>query len=156
MEKKSTVMFFSKTFSYALRGILYIALVQNEKQRVQLEEIADKLGVPRHFMGKVLKQLVKEKLLYSTKGPYGGFYLQEDTLSKPVLNIVAITDGLTGFKKCVLRFSECNLQNPCPMHKKVEAIVKELQKVIGETTIGELMSNDKKLLLESIATVHHT
>lgn len=149
-------MFFSKTFSYALRGILYIALVQNEKQRVQLEEIADKIGAPRHFMGKVLKQLVKENLLYSTKGPYGGFYLREDTLTTPVLKVVAITDGLDRFEACVLLFSECNAQNPCPMHKKVEGIKHELKKMVGVTTLGELLSNDKKRLLESIATVHHT
>jgi Rrf2 family transcriptional regulator, iron-sulfur cluster assembly transcription factor len=156
LKKKSTVMLFSKTFSYALRGILYIALVQNEKQRVQLDEIADKLGAPRHFMGKVLKQLVKENLLYSTKGPYGGFYLREDTLTTPVLKVVAITDGITGFETCVLLFTKCNAQNPCPMHKKIEAIKNELKKVVGNTTLGELLSNDKKQLLESIATVHHT
>lgn len=146
-------MLFSKTFSYALRGILYIAVMQDEKQRVPLEEIADKVGAPKHFMGKVLKRLVKENLLNSVKGPTGGFYLREETLTTPVLTVVAITDGLSGFKTCVLRFVECNLQNPCPMHAKVEATIKELKEMIGETTIGELLTNDKDRLLASIATV---
>lgn len=148
-------MLFSKSFSYALRGILYIAVVQEEKQRVPLEEIADKVGAPKHFMGKVLKRLVKENILNSVKGPTGGFYLREKTLSTPVLTIVAITDGLAGFKTCVLRFVECNLQNPCPMHAKVEATIKELKEMIGETTVGELLTNDKERLLASIATVNH-
>jgi Rrf2 family transcriptional regulator, iron-sulfur cluster assembly transcription factor len=149
-------MLFSKTFSYALRGILYIAIQQDEKQRVPLEEIAEKVGAPKHFMGKVLKRLVKENLLCSTKGPHGGFFLQEETLTTPVLKVVAITDGLDGFKKCVLRFSECNLQNPCPMHAKVEAIIKELKEMAGHTTLGELLINDKNRLLASIATINQT
>lgn len=145
-------MLFSKTFSYALRGILYIALAQDEKQRVPLEEIADKVGAPRHFMAKVLKRLVKENLLNSTKGPHGGFYLRDDTLTIPVLKLVALTDGLDGFKKCVLRFNECNPQNPCPMHHKVEAIIQDLKKMVGDTTIGNLLIADKNRLLASIAT----
>ncbi len=146
-------MLFSKTFSYAIRGLLYIALMQDEKQRVQLDEIADKVGVPRHFMGKVLKRLVKENLLHSVKGPHGGFSLQTHTLKTPVLQVVAITDGLAGFKKCVLRFQECNLHNPCPMHYKVEKIVKQLKQIVGDTTIGDLLIDDKLQLIESIATI---
>lgn len=146
-------MLFSKTFSYAIRGVLYIALQQDEKPRVQLDEIAEQVGVPKPFMGKVLKRLVKENILYSTKGPHGGFFLRENTLTTPLLKVVAITDGLAGFKNCVLRFNECDTHNPCPMHHKVEAIIQGLKKIIGDTTVGELLTNDKKQLLASIATV---
>ena len=51
---KSGAMTFSKSFGYAVRGVLYIAVMQNEKRYVQAEEIAAQLFVPRHFMGKIL------------------------------------------------------------------------------------------------------
>ena len=44
-------MIFSKSFGYAVRGVLYIALMQDEKRYVQVEEIASTLSVPRHFSG---------------------------------------------------------------------------------------------------------
>ena len=143
-------MLFSKTFGYALRGTLFLALIQEEKEKVQLDEIALTIDVPRHFLGKVLKKLVKEEVLGSAKGPHGGFFLKEDTLKTPLLKIVAITDGLSSFQQCVLRFQDCNPENPCPLHQKVEAVVQELRKTIGETTIGDLMIEDKKRLQESI------
>ena len=66
-------MIFSKSFGYALRGVLYISMTGEDKTRVQLDEIASELAIPRHFLGKVMKKLVKEGVLSSLKGPYGGF-----------------------------------------------------------------------------------
>ena len=54
-------MIFSKSFGYAIRSILYVAIMRDEKRYVQVEEIASKLSVPRHFMGKIMKKLAKEK-----------------------------------------------------------------------------------------------
>ena len=70
-------MIFSKTFGYALRGVLYLSTINEDKPRVQLDEIAAKLSIPRHFLGKVMKKLVKEGVLSSMKGPFGGFSVNE-------------------------------------------------------------------------------
>lgn len=145
-------MLFSKTFGYALRGILYIALVTDEKEKVHVDEIAEKLAVPRHFMGKILKRLVKHDLLQSTKGPAGGFTLSDITLATPLWNLIEITDGLGSFTNCVLRLQECNSENPCPLHSKIEATRVELRNVFTNTTIGELLHEDKQEFIRSIAT----
>ena len=52
-------MIFSKTFGYALRSVLYLAMLHEDKDRIQLDEIAVQLSVPRHFLGNVMKKLVK-------------------------------------------------------------------------------------------------
>ena len=145
-------MLFSKTFGYALRGILYIALVTDEKEKVHVDEIAEKLAVPRHFMGKILKRLVKHDLLQSTKGPAGGFTLSDETLVTPLWNLIEITDGLGSFTNCVLRLQECNSENPCPLHSKIEASRIELRNIFTNTTIGELLHEDKQEFIRSIAT----
>lgn len=145
-------MLFSKTFGYALRGILYIALVTDEKERVHVDEIAEKLSVPRHFMGKIMKRLVKHQLLTSTKGPSGGFTLNPDTLDKPIWDLIDITDGLGAFTHCVLRLQECNAANPCPMHHRIESTRGELKQIFANTTIGELLHSDKKEFIRSIAS----
>jgi Rrf2 family protein len=80
-------MFLSKSFGYALRGILYVAVMQDEKRKVQIDEIATKLSVPKHFLGKIMQQIVKAGLLKSTKGPYGGFSLAAETLNTPVAKV---------------------------------------------------------------------
>ncbi len=70
-------MMLSKTFAYALRSMLYLALVNEDNRLVQISEIAEKLKIPKHFLAKVLQQFSKKGMLESVKGPNGGFRLTE-------------------------------------------------------------------------------
>lgn len=143
----------SKSFGYALRGILYIALMNDQKPRVQVEEIAEKLSVPKHYLGKIMKQLVKEGMLTSTKGPYGGFSLNETTLSSPLINILKITDGFEPFNTCVLRLRKCSSSRPCPLHDQIEANRKEWLQIFSKTSIGDLLKKDEVSFQEGLATI---
>jgi len=145
-------MIFSKSFGYAIRSILYVAIMRDEKRYVQVEEIAGKLAVPRHFMGKIMKKLAKEKLLISTKGPSGGFILSETTLEKPLMDLIVIIDGVEIFDTCVLRAKECNGTNPCPMHSKMEGLKTNLKSILTDTTIGDLLEEDKLEFIKSLST----
>ena len=146
-------MFLSKSFGYALRGILYIAVMQDENRKVQIDEIATKLSVPKHFLGKIMQQIVKAGLLKSTKGPYGGFSLAAETLNTPVAKLVEITDGMEQFSMCVLSFKYCNGLNPCPLHFEMENVKKNYLNVFSKNTLGDLLKEGKSELLKSLAVV---
>ncbi len=130
-------MFFSKSFGYALRGVLYIA--STDKQRICIEELADQLKVPRHFLGKVMKSLVKNDILISTKGPTGGFSLNDKTLDTHVITILEVTDGPKQFDACVLRFTKCDAQNPCPLHNTIKDARKKLYDNLSDTRVRDLI-----------------
>lgn len=144
-------MFLSKSFGYALRGILYVALMHDENRKVQIEEIAKQLSVPRHFLGKIMQQVVKAGLLKSTKGPYGGFSLAENTLSTPLVNLLEITDDMGEFHVCVLKLKACDKSNPCPLHHDMEGIKDNMLAVFQRTTINDLLTDNKNLFIQSIA-----
>ncbi len=146
------VMVFSKSFGYALRGILYVA-INEEKPRVKISEIAERLSVPRHFLGKVMKGLVKKGILSSTKGPYGGFSLSPATLDTPLIEVMRITEGSEVFDHCVLRLRKCNATNPCPLHTEVQEVRGHILQLFSRTTIGDLMQADKQVFINSIATI---
>lgn len=145
-------MILSKSFGYALRGILYIALLQDEERRIQIDEIAAKLSVPRHFLGKILQNVVKAGLLHSTKGPYGGFSLHADTLQTPLIKLLEVIDGMEQFSKCVLQLRNCYGLNPCPLHKDIEEIKSKYLNVLKQTTFADLLTNDKIVFIRSLAT----
>jgi Rrf2 family transcriptional regulator, iron-sulfur cluster assembly transcription factor len=145
-------MFFSKSFGYAVRGILYIASVQEEKKYVHVEEIAQKLAVPRHFMGKILKSLAKKNFIHSVKGPSGGFSINEKTMKVSLLELVDSIEGLDTFRSCVLRLKECNSLNPCPLHVQMEGLKSKLRSVLAGTTINDMMDENKVEFLRSIST----
>ena len=146
-------MFFSKSFGYALRGVLYVALKDMENRKVQLDEIAEKLSVPRHFLAKIMKTMVKEGILQSTKGPYGGFSLNDQTLKTRLLKLVSITDGVSQFNTCVLSLRECNSKNPCPLHFQMMKLRDDMLAEFSKRTIGDLLNEKNPDFIKSISTI---
>jgi Rrf2 family protein len=145
-------MIFSKSFGYAVRGVLYIALMQDERKFIHVEEIARKLAVPRHFMGKILKRLVKGNVINSSKGPMGGFTINEETLAMPLVVLVNIFEGLETFKNCALKLKECDPDNPCPLHSQMTFFQQEMKRMLSGTTINDLLKNDKASFVTSLST----
>jgi Rrf2 family iron-sulfur cluster assembly transcriptional regulator len=145
-------MFLSKSFGYALRGILYVAVEHQPNQRIQVHEIARKLGVPKHFLGKVMKNVVKHGILTSSRGPKGGFYLNKKTLSTTLFELIQITNTDAQFNDCVLRFRKCNATHPCPMHHRIEVFREDFYQIFTTTTIGDLLNADRPDFIRSIST----
>jgi Rrf2 family transcriptional regulator, iron-sulfur cluster assembly transcription factor len=142
----------SKSFGYALRGILYISLMDDENRKVQVDEIAENLAVPRHFLGKIMKQVAKAGIIGSTRGKQGGFFITKNTLITPLIEIVYLTDGKDHFNSCLLSLRKCNASNPCPLHNKFTKHRKGIFNVYSQTTIGDLLRENKPEFIKSIAT----
>jgi len=144
-------MFFSKSFGYALRSVLYVAAEQNGTGKLPLDKIAEDLAVPRHFLGKVMKRLVKEGILSSQKGPNGGFCTNENTLATPLIRLIYITEDNDYFKTCVLRLRKCNSLRPCPLHLKAESLRDQWEQLFSTTSINDLLKKEQPNFLESIS-----
>ena len=118
-----------------MRGILYIVIKQDDQPKVQIDEIARNFSVPKHFLGKIMQQAVREGLLRSTKGPYGGFSLANETLSISLIRLVEITDGMDQFRVSVLKLKYCDGTNPCPLHYEMEKIRGKFLTLFTETIV---------------------
>jgi Rrf2 family protein len=55
--------------------------------------IAHKRGIPERFLLKVLKPLVSAQILYSVKGPNGGYRLARPSNDITLLEIIEAVDG---------------------------------------------------------------
>ena len=146
-------MIFSKSFGYALRGVLYVAIMTDEKQKIQLDEIAEKLTVPRYFLGKIMNKLVKERILASEKGHKGGFSINDNTMQTSLLKLIKITGDNEMFDSCVLRLRKCNSDNPCPLHQEIETLRTQWHQLLSETTVNDLLKKDQPDFIKSIATI---
>lgn len=144
-------MVLSKSFGYALRGILYVSLMQEEKRKVSLDEIAVQLAVPRHYLAKIMKAVVKAGVLSATRGQQGGFFINNNTLNTSLTTIIRLTDGEEFFNACMLSLRKCNSSSPCPLHSKFEAGRRELFEVCRNTTIEMVIKNNKSEFIRSIS-----
>jgi Rrf2 family protein len=132
----------SNTCKYAIRATIYLALNEGEEKKVGIKKISEDLEIPTPFLGKILQNLVKFKVLSSTKGPHGGFGLAKNENEITLLEIIEIIDGLDIFEECLIGLRSCREKGhdivPCPMHKKFRPISHQMYNLFKTETIGNL------------------
>ncbi|PWK78388.1 BadM/Rrf2 family transcriptional regulator [Mucilaginibacter oryzae] len=128
---------FSKTCEYALRAVFFIARRTVEGNRVGIKEIASGIDSPEHFLAKILQDLTRRGIVQSVKGPNGGFYLNQQSLARPLIEVIEAVDGDGLFRDCGLGLKECSSKNPCPLHSGFLEVRNRLQSMLESITIGQ-------------------
>lgn len=106
----------SLTCKTAIKAVIYLASKFESGEKAGIKEIAEFIDASEHTVGKILQTLVREKVIHSSKGPTGGFYINADQKNQPIINVVAAIDGKDVFNHCGLGLSKCSETHPCPIH----------------------------------------
>lgn len=131
-------MIFSPSFEYALQALIYLAGRKNG-QPVQVQEIAQKEGIPKYFLAKILNYLDHQSLVESVKGPGGGFKLSRPAAKIKVSDVVAVYEGLDHLDKvCILGLDRCQEPNSCALHKEWKKFRQTLKKRVKLLTVADL------------------
>lgn len=134
----------SNTCKYAVRAVIYLGINGLEGKKIGIKQISADLNIPTPFLGKILQNLARHKLLTSTKGPNGGFGIERDINSITLYEIILIVDGDTLFDTCLIGLRPCkkNLEdnlNPCPVHEKFSALRASMKEYFTSETIGSII-----------------
>lgn len=135
----------SNTCKYAVRALIYLGKFSVEDKRIGIKKISEDLGLSSPFLGKILQNLVKQKLLVSTKGPNGGFALAQKAEEITLWDIVIKVDGEEFFTNCLISLEPCKTHDPskpfCPVHAQYDKLRAEISKFYQKTTL-ETISKD--------------
>jgi Rrf2 family protein len=134
---------FSKHCEYALQAITYIAM-KPAKSATSIRELAFVLKIPYHFLAKILQDLTTKGLLFSQKGPRGGFGLAKHARVITMLHVVDAIDGLDFTDRCVMGFTQCNNQTPCAAHSHWSTIRKGIYAMLAERNLYEVANEMRK------------
>ncbi len=126
---------FSNSAKYAIRAVLYLASKSDESNKLKADHIAEELGIPKHFLAKIMQQLTKHKVVSSMKGRNGGFYLNENNRSSSLLNVIEAIDGPVTLNNCILGLNDCSDKNPCPYHFAVAGFRRNFYNQLKTETI---------------------
>lgn len=118
--------------------MMCIAKKSSSEENLELSKIAEEYDIPKHFLSKILQQLVKGKLLNSSKGPSGGYKLTRHPDEITLIEIVDIIDGLDVFHECGIGFKTCNDEDPCPFHDDYKKVRNKVKDLFETKTLGEL------------------
>ena len=136
-------MLYSKGTEYAIRSLAWMAK-ENGNRAQRVEDIARLAQVPAPFLAKTFQKLAKDGVLWSVKGPSGGYVLARLPSQLSLLDIVSSIDGLYDMDGCILGKGKCSDINSCPIHKKWLATKKGILEFLRTATIADIALSLKK------------
>jgi len=139
---------------YAIRAVLYLTEKVDTKEKLSGKDISKNLDIPDAFIAKLLQKLAKAKIISSSKGPKGGFYMNDKNLKKHIDDIILAIDNKDIFEGCFMGLPVCSDKNPCPIHHIVAPFKEQLQDKFQKLTIldfaKEVKANGTHLTLKDI------
>jgi Rrf2 family protein len=94
------VLRISRKIDYGLRAMIYLASISPDAI-VPFREIARQMLVPEDFLAKILKTLVDEGLVRSTRGPHGGYALAKPAADISFLEVIEAVEGPIALNVCL-------------------------------------------------------
>ncbi|MBN2218614.1 MAG: Rrf2 family transcriptional regulator [Pirellulales bacterium] len=105
-------------------------------------DIAEEIGAPRNYLGKLLKTLADAGLVESQKGKGGGFRLARDPGSIPLIEAVEPIEHVGRWSECFLGRGRCSNGSPCRVHGRWAKVRDTYLNFLKETTLADLASRD--------------
>jgi len=128
----------SHSADYALRAVLYLAKREGTGL-IPANEIAEALGVPQRYLGKVLNTLAHAGTLASTRGPRGGFRLTKPADQLTLSEVIAPFDAIGEPLQCLLHHRQCSMVEPCAAHDGWQHIANEMRDFFQGMSVGALL-----------------
>lgn len=133
----------SKTGIHAIRAIAALAELE-EWEFAGAVSLAEKIGAPRNYLGKLLQNLSHEGLVESQKGSGGGFRLARDSRDISLYDIINPIEHTGERIGCILGRETCSEDNPCPLHVKWKKVREQYIGLLKTTSVLDLIRDSKK------------
>ena len=135
-------MVLNQATEYAMRMLLYLTK-QNSMRPTDAASISEEELIPKRFLFKIVRELVRVGIVKSIRGKSGGFKLARNPEEITLYEIIEAVEGPIPLNKCLLDPNKCN--------KNVTAhctLRRELEKMRNEQ-IHKFQSINLKMLAES-------
>jgi Rrf2 family protein len=133
----------SRSSEYAIRALTYLAQQGGERFHLA-RDMAEVLGIPAPFLGKVLQPLVTRRILDSQRGRSGGFKLARSPREISLLHIVESQESLDHLRRCILGQAECTDERPCPLHEFWKTASQDFLAMLASTTLQSLVDHSQR------------
>lgn len=138
-------MVLNQTAEYSFRAMAALAgLAPGES--IAAPALAERTGIPVHYLSKVMRKLVLGKLVRGQKGHGGGFQLARAPGSIRFAEILAVTDQYPAPDRCGFGWGTCDPRNPCPLHPAWSRLNEAFQRWAESMTLADVTLPGAELL----------
>ena len=134
-----SLMQIPRKIEYALRAMIHLADNPGEVARGSV--IARQEHIPKYYLEKVIRDLMKRGLVRARRGPGGGYQLARPAETVSFRDVIEAVEGPITLNVCVDGSSVCNLQPACRMFRVWEEGQRVLLDVFSHTMLSEIASS---------------
>jgi Rrf2 family protein len=134
-----SLMQIPRKIEYALRAMIHLA--DNPGGVARGSVIAREEHIPKYYLEKVIRDLMRRGLVRARRGPGGGYQLARAPESVSFRDVIEAVEGPITLNVCVDGSSACNLQPACRMFRVWEEGQRVLLDVFSRTMLSEVASS---------------
>lgn len=125
-------MFVSRSLDYAIRSLIVLS-----NQTANLRQLADYTGVPKSYLAKLMRALVKAEIIRSDAGAHGGYHLARRPEHISLKSIYETVEGQFRTVVCDTGQGACELHDDCSQVGVWHSIEKEISGVLERHTLAD-------------------
>ncbi|GAB4290890.1 MAG: Rrf2 family transcriptional regulator [Myxococcota bacterium] len=130
----------TKTAIHAIKALSELA-AQSNGEYLGASAIAERIGAPQNYLGKLLQLLSKEGLVTAQKGYNGGFKLARPPENISLFDIVEPIENVSRVQNCFLSGNGCSEDQPCALHFGWSKVRESLLQFLTGTTLKDVMKS---------------
>lgn len=128
---------FRKKTEYALMMVTLLAQA-GEGKLVSVAHMQE-YGLPRSFLVKIARDLIKAKLIVPKEGRGGGYSLAKDPTKVTLKHVVEAIEGEVATASCLVHGAKkCPLADRCPHRSIMIKLTAQLGEVLSEYRLSDL------------------
>jgi Rrf2 family protein len=144
-----SLMQIPRKIEYALRAMIHLA--DNPGGVARGSIIANQEQIPKYYLEKVIRDLMRRGLVRARRGPGGGYQLARPPETVSFREVIEAVEGPITLNVCVDGSSVCKLQPACRMFRVWEEGQRVLLDVFSHTMLSEIASSRPGGTLKSSA-----
>ena len=122
---------------YAVRVLTCLA--QNENEYVSLSTIAEKENITIKYLEQIIALLLKENLVVSLRGSYGGYKLSRQPQAISIADILAVTGDMPKLAPCQKSDLGCAKAKSCSVVGCWDKLAKIIYDYLKNVTLQNLI-----------------
>jgi Rrf2 family protein len=131
----------SKTARDVLKALMALAQLPPDGYE-GAGSVAERIGAPRNYLAKQLKQLARLGLVISRKGLGGGFRLARPAQDITLFEVVEPLDNVSRVQNCFFG-GGCDCHAACAVHHRWARVRQSFLDFLNHTTISDLARMDQ-------------
>jgi len=149
-----SLMQIPRKIEYALRAMIHLA--DNPDEVTRGLEIAERQKIPKYYLEKVIRDLMRRGLVRARRGPGGGYQLARTPETISFKDIIEAVEGPITLNVCMDGSNSCQIKPTCRMFRVWEEGQRVLLEVFSHTTLREIVDEQLAGALHAMPRLEST